>query len=210
MESQVFLSKELLMQKHKRISYLLYSLPVWLLAPAVQAHPAGPFHTHGLANGLLHPLTGLDHLLAMFAVGLWAVQQGGRKIWQLPLTFIVALLAGGFLGMAGIGLPRLETGIGASVLVIGLLIAAAIRLPKGWAIPLVALCALAHGLAHGLEMPANVSGLSYAAGFGLATLMLHLAGIAAGLHLQPGQRPVLVRFTGGAIALTGLFLISNL
>ena len=82
------------MQKHKRISYLLYSLPVWLLVPAVQAHPAGPFHTHGLANGILHPLTGLDHLLAMFAVGLWAVQQGGQKVWQLPLTFVGTMLLG--------------------------------------------------------------------------------------------------------------------
>ncbi len=153
---------------------------VFLLPSLAQAHPGIPGHTHGFDNGLFHPLTGLDHICAMIAVGLWAAQRGGRALWLVPLTFVSVMAFGGALGMSGIALPFVETGIVASVLILGVLIAAAVRLPLMASAAMVGLFALFHGFAHGAEMPDTASGLVYGIGFIAATAILHLCGIGLG------------------------------
>ncbi|HEU6449471.1 MAG TPA: HupE/UreJ family protein [Verrucomicrobiae bacterium] len=180
-----------------------------LLAPAVaSAHPGTPGHTHGFVNGAAHPLSGLDHLLAMVAVGIFAAQRGGRALWQLPLAFVSVMALGGILGMAGLGeIPLLEQIIAASVLVFGILIATASRLPLKTGIAIIGLFALFHGYAHGAEMPVAASGLSYAIGFLLTTALLHLAGIGLGLSARWIRSPGLIRALGCLIVAAGVGLI---
>jgi len=190
-------------------SLLQRALPLLLfvLLPSLaQAHPGPPGHTHGFANGILHPLTGLDHICAMVAVGLWAAQRGGRALWLVPLTFVSVMIIGGILGMGGAGIPYVEQGIAASVLVLGILIAAAIRLPVATSMAIVGLFAIFHGYAHGAEMPATASGLEYGAGFVIATASLHLAGVGIGLMAQRFGSIKLVRYAGGAIVACGVYL----
>jgi urease accessory protein len=184
----------------------LFLLPLLLIPSLAQAHPGLPGHTHGFANGLAHPLTGLDHICAMIAVGLWAAQRGGRALWLVPLTFVLVMTAGAALGMAGVSLPFVETGIIASVLILGVLIAAAVRLPPAISAVIVGVFALFHGLAHGMEIPDNTSGLAYGAGFILATAGLHLLGIGLGLQAQRLGSARLIRWAGGAIAAGGVYL----
>jgi urease accessory protein len=162
---------------------LLLSL-IFLVPSLAQAHPGMPGHTHGFSNGLLHPLTGLDHICAMVAVGLWAAQRGGRALWLVPLTFVSIMVVGGILGMGGVGIPYVEQGIAASVLVLGIFIAAAVRLPLAASMAIVGLFAIFHGYAHGAEMPGSASGFAYGIGFVVATACLHLSGISLGLIAQ--------------------------
>ena len=177
------------------------------LAPSLaQAHPGVPGHAHGLVNGFLHPLAGLDHLCAMIAVGVWAAQQGGRMLCLAPATFVSLLALGGALGMGGADISWLEQGIAASVLVFGLFIAGAVRLPLVVGSGIVGLFGLFHGYAHGVEMPPTASGAAYAAGFVLATLGLHGVGIGIGLAAQRFDSARLVRLAGGALAATGVYL----
>jgi urease accessory protein len=181
-------------------------LLIFLLPSLAQAHPGPPGHTHGFANGLLHPLTGLDHICAMVAVGLWAVQRGGRALWLVPTTFVSIMIFGGILGMGHAGIPYIEQGIAASVLVLGLLIAGAVRLPLTASAAIVGLFALFHGYAHGAEMPATASGLAYGIGFVIATASLHLCGIGLGLLAKRYASANLIRYAGGAIAACGVYL----
>jgi len=170
-----------------------------------QAHPGhGP--ATSFASGLNHPLHGLDHILAMVGVGLWAAQLGGRSLWAIPATFIGLMTVGGMLGMMGVPLPMVETGILVSVLVMGILIAAAARLPLAASMALVGLFAIFHGHAHGTEIPLAASGLSYALGFVFATALLHAAGLALGLFAQQRLSAPALRLAGGAIALCGVCL----
>lgn len=198
------------MKKSIHIASLLQrALPLLfvLLAPSLaQAHPGMPGHTHSFGNGMAHPLTGLDHLCAMVAIGLWAAQRGGRALWMVPLTFVSIMVIGSFLGMSGVGIPYVEQGIAASVLVLGVLIAAAIRLPLVASAVIVCLFALFHGYAHGAEMPGTASGLEYGMGFVIATMSLHLTGIGIGLLAQRFGSVKLVRYAGGAIAACGVYL----
>ncbi|MBD3736336.1 MAG: HupE/UreJ family protein [Pseudomonas balearica] len=177
-----------------------------LLSPALAfAHPG---HDHaGVMSGLAHPLFGIDHLLAMLAVGLWAAQQQGAARWALPLTFVATMLFGGLLGFAGIEMPLMETGIAGSVLALGLLVALAVRPPVAIAAGLTALFAASHGVAHGLELPALSSPWGYAAGFVAATAALHAAGYAMARSLPQAAAP-LVRMAGVASALTGAWLLA--
>src|SRR5690606_2214006 len=180
------------------------------VVPSVaSAHPAGG--PDGFLHGVEHPLSGWDHLLAMFAVGLWAAQRGGRAVWALPLTFVTVMVAAGAIAMSGIGLPGVEAGILASVFVLGLLITLAARVPATAALALIASFAVFHGAAHGSEMPAGVGGLTYAAGFAMATAGLHLAGAFLGIALQRGLRErqqVWMRVAGASVCAAGLaFLI---
>jgi urease accessory protein len=177
------------------------------LAPALAfAHPG--HGEHGLAAGVLHPLTGLDHLLAMFAVGLWAAQQRGAARLALPCTFVGAMLLGGLLGFDGMQLPFVETGIAASVLALGLCVALAVRPPLPLAMAVTALFALAHGIAHGLELPELSSPWAYAAGFVCATAALHAAGYALVRFLPQAAAP-LVRVAGLASAGAGVWLLAG-
>jgi urease accessory protein len=183
-------------------------LSACLMSPLLaQAHPGLPGHTHGFANGLAHPLTGLDHICAMIAVGLWAAQRGGRSLWLVPLAFVSIMALGGMLGMTGGALPFVETGIATSVLILGVLIAASVRLPLLMSVFIVGVLAMFHGYAHGAEMPATASGLAYGIGFMLATASLHLCGIGMGLAAQKINSVKLVRYAGGAIAACGVYLI---
>ncbi|GAB7530700.1 HupE/UreJ family protein [Pseudomonas sp. 3A(2025)] len=178
-----------------------------LIAPGLAfAHPG--HSDNGLIAGLGHPLGGLDHLLAMLAVGLWAAQQSGAARWALPVTFVGALLVGGLLGFAGLQLPALESGIAASVLALGLAVALAVRPPLVLAVIATAIFALFHGVAHGLELPEMSSAWSYAAGFVAATAALHAAGYAVVRYLPQAAAP-LVRVAGAASAMAGAWLLAG-
>ena len=178
-----------------------------LLAPALAfAHPG--HDESGLMAGIGHPLGGLDHLLAMVAVGLWAAQQKGAARWALPCTFVGTMLIGGLLGFEGLELPALESGIAASVFALGLAVALAVRPPLFMAIGATALFALFHGVAHGLELPEMSSPWGYAIGFVGATAALHAAGYAVVRFLPAAAAPV-VRIVGAASAVTGIWLFAG-
>jgi urease accessory protein len=181
-------------------------LALLLAAPAAEAH-VGVGATAGFAHGFTHPFLGLDHVCAMLAVGLWAAQRGGRARWLLPLTFVAVMAVGGAAGMLGLALPFAEQGIVASVLVLGVLVAAAARLPLAAGALLVGVFAFFHGHAHGAEMPATALGLAYGAGFMLATALLHVCGIALAMALARQSHPRWVRYAGAAIAACGAALL---
>ncbi|WP_439596048.1 HupE/UreJ family protein [Falsiroseomonas sp.] len=167
-----------------------------LLAPLpALAHEAGD-HVHGFAAGFLHPVGGLDHVLAMVAVGLWAGLLGGRALWALPAGFLGAMTLGFGLGAAGIGLPMVEAGILASVIILGALVAASARVSLALAVPLVAVFGLLHGHAHGTELE-GAGAFPYAAGFLVATAALHGLGVFGALAIT---NRVVVRAAGGAMA----------
>jgi urease accessory protein len=172
---------------------------------AALAH-TGAEHALSFASGFAHPFTGLDHMLAMVAVGLWAGLNGGRALWVWPAAFVGVMLAGGALGMAGIGLPMVEAGILASVVVLGLLVLAAAQLPTAAGAALVAIFALLHGHAHGAELPGDAAAVTYAAGFAIATAVLHAIGIGVA-HLAGGAYGrMVVRGAGALVAAAGVAL----
>ena len=162
--------------------------------------------SHGLQDGLMHPLTGWDHLLAMFAVGLWAAQQNGRAIWQIPLAFVSVMVLGGILGVIGVFMPGAEAAIAVSVLALGALIATRTSFAPTLSMMVVGAFALFHGYAHGHEMPASASALPFSVGFVISTVMLHGLGIGAGLGLR--NQPRAIRFAGATIAACGLCLLA--
>jgi urease accessory protein len=168
-----------------------------------EAHTSGGMG-HGLASGFAHPFGGLDHLLAMVAVGLWASHASGRAGLAMVAAFPAAMIAGALLAWSGVALPGVEAEIAASVLVLGLIVASTVRpsLPIGCAI--VAAFAVLHGHAHGGELPATASSLTYGAGFVLATVALHVAGYGLG-RLPRGR--VAARIGGSAIAVAGFVLL---
>ena len=191
--------------RHTASLAILATIAASIFSTAAFAHPG---HSDpGFAGGFAHPLTGLDHLLAMVAVGLWASQLGGRALWVLPLTFLTIMAAGAALGFGGVALPWVEIGIAGSVLVLGALVALTLKPSLAVSLPLIALFALLHGYSHGVELPAGASWQTYGAGFMAATLALHLAGI--GIGLLAGRIPVrfAARTAGGAIACVGLLLV---
>jgi urease accessory protein len=179
---------------------------IFLLPSLAHAH-VGVGETGGFLHGMGHPLSGLDHICAMVAVGLWASQMGGRAIWAVPLTFVGVMALAGALGMFGFRVPFVETGIVVSVLTLGVLIAAAVRLPLSSSMIIVGLFAIFHGYAHGAEMPETASGLAYAAGFVAATAFLHACGIGLGIAIQKLASPAVVRFAGIAIVFCGGYLL---
>ncbi len=167
-----------------------------LLAPMPAfAHGAGD-HVHGFATGFLHPVGGLDHVLAMVAVGLWAGLLGGRALWALPAGFLGAMALGFGLGAADVALPMVEAGILASVIILGALVAASARFSLMLAVPLVAVFGLLHGHAHGTEL-AGAGAIPYAAGFLIATAALHALGV---FGAQAITSRIAVRVAGGAMA----------
>ena len=183
-------------------------VPLLLLAGVAEAHPSAS-HVSGFVAGFSHPLGGLDHLLAMVAVGLWATQVGGRAIWLVPAAFVGTMAVAGVLAMGGSVIPFVEQGIAASVLLLGLLIATALRLPTPAAVLLVGIFAAFHGIAHGVELPEASAPLGYAAGFVIATALLHGLGIALGLAAAPRLGVRLVQAAGAAIALAGVVLAAG-
>ena len=176
-----------------------------MMTTAAEAH-TGIGSTSAFAAGLMHPLSGFDHMLAMVAVGLWAGMRGGPALWIWPATFVGVMVIGGVLGMAGVGLPFVEQGILASVLLLGLAVALAARPSLGAGALLIGLAALFHGHAHGVEVPANASGIGYALGFAVATAALHAAGVGITVLAARFAAPIAVRTAGGLTALAGLVL----
>lgn len=160
----------------------------------------------GFMHGFTHPAGGVDHVCAMLAVGLWAAQMGGRSVWVVPFAFAGVMALGGALPMLGIGLPFVEQCIALSVLLLGLMIAAGIRLPIWLSGTMAGLFALWHGYAHGSEMPAHLSGLLFGVGFLLATALLHITGILSGLAMQQLSKDRAVRFAGMSAVLCGTYL----
>jgi len=158
----------------------------------------------GFLTGLMHPVSGLDHVLAMIAVGLWGAQLGAPAIWLLPVTFPMVMAFGGFLGLLGIPVPGVEIGIALSAILLGAMVAREARPSLAVAAALVAFFAVFHGHAHGTELPPGQSGLMYSMGFVTATGCLHGVGIAIGvIHAWPAGKFAL-RLAGGAVALAGV------
>jgi urease accessory protein len=183
-----------------------------LLPSLAFAHP-GIGEAVGFDHGFAHPLSGLDHILAMATVGMFAYQLGGRALWLVPSAFVAVMAVGGALGMAGVTLPFVELGIALSVVVLGAVVAFGVKTPVAVAMGLVGLFAIFHGHAHGTEMPAAAAGLAYGAGFVAATALLHLAGIGLGLLIgRIGERhsPAVVRTAGGLVSVAGLALLAGL
>jgi urease accessory protein len=164
----------------------------------------------GWSQGFAHPFSGLDHILAMVAVGIWAAQNGRPALWLLPIAFPLAMMAGGLLALDGVPVPGVETGIAASVAVLGLMIALAARPSLPIAVALVGLFALFHGHAHGTELPAAASPVLFGLGFVLATAMLHLIGLSIGYVIRQPLGARAVRVGGAAIALAGVGLLIGL
>ncbi|NJM66428.1 MAG: HupE/UreJ family protein [Acaryochloris sp. RU_4_1] len=192
---------------HSQLLLVFLLFTVLFFPMSAQAHSEG--HSAGFMHGFTHPLGGLDHLAAMVAVGLWATQMGRRAIWAVPLTFVLVMVLGGFLGTAGLAIPFVEQGIAYSVLVLGVLIAAMIRVPIAVSASIVGLFAIFHGYAHGAEMPPTASGVAYGLGFAVATALIHLNGIGLGLLCQNLFRDNLrltQRFVGGIIISLGVYL----
>lgn len=190
-----------------RRSSALAGLAALLAIPAA-AHPAFA-HGYGaggagLVGGFLHPLGGWDHLLAILAVGVWAAQLGGRAFWAAPSAFVCGLVPGALLAAVGIGLAGVETGILASLVLGGLLIALAVRPPLDAGLALVTLFGLVHGHAHGSELPAAASPLLYGLGFVSASILSHVLGVALGAAARRLSLPLLPRLGGGAVAAAGL------
>lgn len=185
-----------------KVWLLLISL--FLLAqPCAFAHIESAQAT-GFVTGLQHPWSGLDHVLAMIAVGLWGAQLGNPAIWVLPVTFPLVMALGALLGLLGIPLPGIEIGIAASAILLGAMVVAEVRPKLIVAVLLVGFFAIFHGHAHGTELPAGQSGMLYSMGFVIATGILHGIGIALGLvHRWPAGKLAL-RGTGAMIAVMGM------
>ncbi len=186
---------------------ILLALAATLISSSAFAH-TGHGDTSGIMHGFMHPIAGLDHVLAMIAVGVLAVIAGGRAIYVLPLSFMAAMVAGGVIGMFGLELPLVETGIGASIVVIAGLAALGYALPV-WVYGLiVAFFGMFHGFAHGAEMPVDASGSAFAAGFVAATALLHITGIAAATAFGARSHTA-TRIGSGIVALTGAAVLSG-
>jgi len=190
----------------KGLHTLLLISGVGALYPVAALAHTGIGLASGFGHGLAHPLLGLDHLLAMVAVGLLAVQAGGKAIWALPATFVSAMLLGGGLAIAGVHIPFVEAGILASVLVLGALVAVALRFPLMLDVLLVGVFALFHGHAHGAEMPLASGALSYSMGFALMTALLHGMGVAGAVLMKRFDMEKTLRLAGGAIAIAGAWM----
>jgi urease accessory protein len=187
---------------------LLAAVAVFAAAPAFAHDGAGV--AGGFASGFLHPILGWDHVAAMVAVGLWGAFLGAPAIWLLPIVFPLVMAFGGALGIAGVPLPAVETGIAASAVVLGIMVALGARPPLWSAAIIVGAFAIFHGHAHGTELPAAADAVAYAAGFVIGTGLLHLIGITFGLATRWEAGKVAVRAAGGAIAVAGLAFLTGL
>ena len=175
------------------------------LSSAAFAHVG--FHAAGFAEGLAHPFSGLDHVLAMVAIGLWASQLGRPAYWLLPVSFPLVMALGAMVGAAGMPLPWVEIGIAASVVVLGAAIAMSLKPSLLASMALIAAFALLHGHSHGAELPQSASGLAYGAGFVAATLGLHAIGLALGAWSGRPTAVLAMRTAGAAIAAVGVALL---
>ncbi len=178
-----------------------------LLAAGPALAHTGAGAAHGFAAGLVHPMLGFDHLLAMVAVGLWAALVGGRAIWAWPVAFAGVMVVGAGLGLAPLGLPHVELSIGVTVVLLGLAAAFQVSLPVLVGAALCGIFALFHGYAHGAEIPAEAGALAYVAGFTFATALLHAVGLALGSAMIRIDRVWLPGLAGSAVTASGIVLL---
>jgi len=176
-------------------------------APAF-AHPGIHHVAMSVTTGFAHPFSGLDHMLAFAAIGLWSAQHHGRIAWILPLLFVATMTLGALAGLAGMRIPGIEAGIAASVAILGLLTAFSVRMPLAASSALVSVFALMHGYAHGIELPQQMSATSYIAGFAIATGFLHLVGFGAASVASRLAADGATRLAGIGIAATGAYLLA--
>lgn len=186
---------------------LLTAILLLTASSAAFAHPGHDIS--GLAAGLMHPFTGLDHLLAMVAVGLWASQDGSRRIWLLPATFMSMLVIGSVTALQWQSLPLIESGISVSVLALGLLIALSLQLPTSLGILITVMFGLLHGYAHGLDLPLSATPTAYMLGLLAGTATLHGSGIAAGIATRK-RHASLAKAIGVAIAASGAWMLAGM
>lgn len=179
-----------------------------LAAAPAQAH-TGTGLAGGFAAGMLHPLGGMDHLLAMVSVGLWGAVLGRPLLVALPVIFPAMMAGGAMLGMFAVPVPPVELGIALSVLMLGTAIATGLRPPVWLACAMVALFALFHGYAHGRELPSAADPIGYSAGFVLSTGLLHVAGIAIGALYETQRGRIIVKALGAAIGAAGIYFLTG-
>jgi urease accessory protein len=208
------------MRKSPFWQYLVGAIAITLWIPSIASAHTGVGDATGFWHGLEHPIGGLDHILAMIAVGLWAAQMGGKALWLVPGAFVTAMIGSSVMGHFGLPLPGVEQGILASDFIFGLLLLFAARLPLALSAGIVGLLAIFHGYAHGAEMPETASGLAYGLGFIISTSLLHLAGIGMGLAIvgeasplenryQPKLQELLFRIGGGTIVVGAVYVLVN-
>ncbi len=181
-----------------------------MIPSVVYAHDGSNVPFGGFLSGLVHPVLGYDHLLAMLSVGILSAQIGGRAIWTVPATFVSVMALGGALGLVDIGLTSTELGIAASLVLLGLIIAAERKLPILLAMAGVGFFAIFHGYAHGAEIPTTAEPVLYAAGFLTGTALIHIAGLIIGdiaKHYERGK--LALRVGGGMIAMVGVLFIAG-
>ena len=187
----------------------LASLALCLAPTAALAH-TGIGNTSGFMHGFMHPLSGLDHQLAMILVGLFAYQLGGRALWLIPLTFVSLMVVGGFLGATAVPIASVDVCIALSVIVLGIFVAFGVKAPVAVAMAVVGLFAIFHGHAHGSEMPLDAAGVECGTGFMMATAVLHAVGIGIGFLIGMAgwtYDKTICRAVGGFASIAGLILL---
>jgi urease accessory protein len=192
----------------RHFAILAFTTIVLAFAGAATAHESTGI-AGGFISGFLHPIFGWDHVVAMVAVGLWGAFLGSPAIWILPVVFPLVMAFGGALGVMGVPIPAVETGIAASAVVLGAMVAIAARPPIWIAALIVGVFAIFHGHAHGTELPNAANPLAYSIGFVVSTGLLHLSGIAFGLLARWPAGKIAVRTAGGAIALAGVGFLTG-
>jgi urease accessory protein len=199
--------------KMKRTSLTAFAAAAVLAASSTVASAhVGVGDASGFAHGFMHPIGGIDHILAMVMVGLFAAQLGGRAMWLVPAAFVGVMALGGVVGFSGFALPFVELGIGLSIVVLGAAVAFGLKPVVAAAMGLVGFFAVFHGFAHGAEMPDSVAGLAYGAGFVVATALLHAAGLGLGLLAASGAGPrgeTLIRAAGALTAVAGVAVVTG-
>ena len=193
---------------HRLVFALVLAIAAFVVAQPAFAHEQAAAGG-GLVRGLLHPLSGMDHLIAMVAVGIWGAQLGAPAIWVLPITFPMVMAVGGVLGVLRIPLPMPELVIALSALVLGAAVAMRLRLPFAAAAVVVAVFAIFHGHAHGAELPSSANPLAYGVGFVTATGLLHLCGIVIGTLTRWPVGERVIQGLGAVIAGLGCYFLAQ-
>ncbi|CAM3724147.1 HupE / UreJ protein [Vibrio aerogenes CECT 7868] len=189
-----------------KIKYVIFTL-LALISPFAMAH-SGHIGNHGFESGLMHPLTGIDHLSVMISVGLLAALFGKSFRWIMPVAFVLCMIVGGILGVTGIVIPYVEAGIILSVVIMGMMLFRGNIISHKVVIGFVSLFAIFHGMAHGAEMPLDSHALYYFSGFVLSTSLLHLSGIILGeMILSFSAHGRFTKAIGAVIALLGYSMI---
>jgi urease accessory protein len=194
--------------QRKFFNAIMMAVLLGLIPGTAYAHDGNVLPLGGFLNGLVHPVLGYDHFLAMLSVGILSAQMGGRAIWTVPATFVSVMALGGALGLIDIGLQSTELGIAGSLVLLGSIIAAERKLPILLAMAGVGFFAVFHGYAHGAEMPQTAEPVQYALGFLTGTALIHIAGLVIGDIAKRYQTGTAVlRFGGGLIAVTGILFL---